>query len=201
MHKRWLTSAACAAALLAATTAPARAQQFEAGAHVVTANSSQFDSTDVGGGGRFAWKPGRLLGVEAEFSLFPGDFPADRGFSGGRVEALFGATVGPQLGRVRPFAKLRPGLLTFNEPSQPIACIQIFPPPLSCTLAAGRTLFAMDIGGGVELNTGGHAFIRIDAGDRLVRYPGTVFDTNFVVRDSPFFSHDFRFTAGGGVRF
>jgi hypothetical protein len=204
MKKRVVTISFVAFTLSAAASsvhAQPSTPRFEAAAHVVTANSSQFDVTDIGAGGRFAWRPTTLLGVEAELNLFPREFPNDNGFSAGRAEALFGATAGPQLGRVRPFVKARPGLLRFSGPSEPVACILIFPPPLSCTLAAGRTLFALDIGGGIELSAGGNAFARIDAGDRLIRYPGTVFDNNFVARDSSFFSHDFRFTAGAGVRF
>jgi hypothetical protein len=174
---------------------------FEVGAHVIAARSSEFEVGDAGVGGRLAWRPTTTLGVEAELNVYPGDFPDDHAFSSSRVEALFGATAGPQLGAFRPFAKARSGFLRFREPSEPIACIAIYPPPLSCTLAAGRTLFTLDLGGGFDVAVGRTAFVRADAGDRMVRYPGTVFDTDFVARDNPYFSHDFRFSVGGGIRF
>ena len=175
--------------------------RFEAGAQLATAASSEFDGTDVGVGGRLSWHPIALLGVEGEFSWYPGEFADERALSGGRVEGLFGATIGPRLGRVRPFVKLRPGFLTFREASEPIACILIFPPPLNCTLAAGQTVFALDLGGGVEWLPSNRTFVRVDAGDRAVRYPSPVIDSSGTVQDEAFFSHDFRFAVGGGFRF
>jgi hypothetical protein len=95
--------------------------------------------------------------------------------------------------------KLRPGFLKFR--GEPVVCILIFPPPLSCELAAGRTLFALDVGGGLELSTAGRTAIRFDAGDRILKYPGPSFRTGGVVSQGDFYSHDFRFSAGAGVRF
>ncbi|HYS24564.1 MAG TPA: hypothetical protein VEP46_03150 [Vicinamibacterales bacterium] len=175
-------------------------ERFDAGAQISAAHSSEFDAGDVGFGGRFAWRPVDLIGVEAEMNVYPRRFPSSRSvaFSSGRVEGLFGVTAGPRFARVRPFAKLRPGFLTFRR--QAIACILIFPPPLSCQLAAGRTVFALDAGGGIELFPTGRTVIRIDAGDRLLKYPGPSFRDGRATQES-FFSHDFRFSAGAGVRF
>ena len=129
------------------------------------------------------------------------DFARSPAFSKSRIEMLFGVTVGPHIGRLRPFAKLRPGFVAFRAAPAPFACLAIFPPPLSCTLGAGDTLFALDAGGGVEFLPAGRSFLRVDVGDRLMRYPGPAFDTNFTLQSNAFFSHDFRFSLGGGVRF
>jgi hypothetical protein len=183
------------------STVAARAQdRLEAGAQIVAAHSGEFDSNDIGIGGRFSWKPTNLIGAEAEMNVYPRRFPANRSaaFSRGRIEGLFGATVGPWLGSIRPFAKLRPGFVTFR--GNTIACILIFPPPLSCQLAAGRTVFALDIGGGIELLAGPRTLIRVDAGDRLMKYPGPSFRDGRVAQND-FFSHDFRMSAGAGVKF
>jgi hypothetical protein len=176
------------------------AQRFDAGGQIAAVHSSEFDSGDVGIGGRFAWHPVELLGAEVEMNVYPRTFPASRStsFSSSRVEGLFGVTAGPRFARVRPFAKLRPGFLSFRR--QSIACILIFPPPLSCQLAAGRTLFALDVGGGVELFPTGRTVIRIDAGDRVLKYPGPSFRNGRATQES-FFSHDLRVSAGAGVRF
>ena len=191
-------------ALLPAPAAPAAAQSnrsgFELGVQIPSTASSEFDSTAVGVGARAGWRIGGWLVAEAEFNTYPGDFPGGASFSSGRVEGLFGATVGPRLGRVRPFAKVRPGFMTFQESPELFGCVAIFPPPLACTLAAGRTVFALDAGGGVEFSATPRAFLRVDAGDLLVRYPGPMIDKHFQQRDS-FFSHDFRFAVGFGVRF
>jgi hypothetical protein len=197
----------CPLALCAVLFAPAFAlaqaepPRFELGAQFASANPSEFDGTDAGFGARAAWWPFEAVRLETEFNLYPGSFPDERGFSRGRVEALFGATAGPDFGRVRPFAKVRPGFVRFRGSSEPFACILIFPPPLACVLATGRTLFAVDIGGGVDLPVTRGAFIRLDVSDRLMRYPGPAFDTQQTVRDGAFISHEYRLAAGAGVRF
>jgi hypothetical protein len=176
-------------------------EHFQAGAQVTVVSSGEFDDTDVGFGGRFSWYPTSLIGAEAEMNFYPRDLPGRVAFSSGRVEGLFGATVGPRLGRVRPFGRLRPGFVTYREAPGPIACILIFPPPLQCTLATGRTVFALDVGGGVELFATRRTSIRFDMGDRLLRYPGPAFDAERNVHSGAFFGHDLRFAVGGGWSF
>jgi hypothetical protein len=175
--------------------------QFQIGVHVTTATSSEFDATDVGIGALVSWRPGGLFGADAELTFYPSDFADEPAFSASRVEGLFGITVGPRIGAIRPFAKFRPGFVRFAEAPEAFPCILIFPPPLACQLAAGHTGFALDIGGGVEFQTTAHTFVRVDAGDRAVKYPGPTIDSDGSVKEDSFFSHDFRFQIGGGVRF
>ena len=187
-------------AVLTFVAAPAAAQQHaEVAAQFVAARSSEFDATDKGLGVRFSWMPSEMIGADAEVNFFPSDLGGRTPFSVSRTEGLFGVTAGPRVGSLRPFAKLRPGCLTFR--GQPVVCILIFPPPLSCELAGGRTLFALDVGGGVELLSGSRTAIRIEAGDRMLKYPGPSFRTGGAVSQEDFYSHDFRFSAGAGVRF
>ena len=174
---------------------------FQVGAHFTAVNSSEFDSSDFGVGARVSWHPASLLGAEAEFTFYPGDFADEPAFSGSRVEGLFGVTAGPQIGRFRAFAKVRPGFVQFSEAPEPFPCILIFPPPLACRMAGGETVFALDLGGGVEILATPRSFIRLDVGDRLVKYPGPVIDGEGTVRDDSFFGHDLRFQVGGGFRF
>ena len=174
---------------------------FQVGAHFTAVNSSEFDSSDFGVGARVSWHPASLFAAEAEFTFYPGDFADEPAFSGSRVEGLFGVTVGPQIGRFRPFVKVRPGLVQFSEAPEPFPCILIFPPPLACRMAGGETVFALDLGGGVEILATPRSFIRLDVGDRLVKYPGPVIDGEGTVRDDSFFGHDLRFQVGGGFRF
>ena len=174
---------------------------IQIGGQVTGAVSGEFEGTDVGFGGLFGWRPSPLFSLEAEVNVYPGDFNDTPAFSGGRVEGLFGATVGPRLGQVRPFVKVRPGFLRYAEASEPFACILIFPPPLNCTLGAGATVFALDLGGGLEFYPSARTFVRVDAGDRVVRYEGPALSSDFERIDESFYSHDFRFSFGAGLRF
>ena len=192
------------AAVVAALTGPAFAQSqagsFAVGAQFVAARSGQFDSTELGIGGRLSWHPVPLLGIESELNRYPADFPGDRvPFSAARLEGLFGVTAGPRLARVRPFAKVGAGFLRYSPPTKGFACIAIYPPPLNCLMAAGGTRPIVDLGAGVELFTSGRIFTRLDAGDRMVKLPGPTFVDGRTLREKEFFSHDFRFSVGGGL--
>jgi len=171
------------------------------GVQFVTVASSEFDATDNGVSVLAAWRPTGMLGAEAEVAFYPSDFPDVPAFSSHRIEALFGISEGPLVRKMRPFGKARAGFVSFSEAPQPFACILIFPPPLSCALAAGKTVFAVDLGGGIEIYPTAGTFVRVDVSDRAVRYPGTVLDLGGRVRNDPFFSHDLRIAIGGGVRF
>lgn len=191
-------------AVTALLVRPAAAQvdgrQFEIGAQFVGGDSSVADAMDYGVSGRLAWRPGMLLGAEAEVGIFPTALGKAPTFSDTRVEALFGMTVGPRLGRLRPFGKVRTGFVKFFEPEEPFACIAIFPPPLACTLAGAR-LQAFDLGGGLEFWASDSQFLRADVSDRMLRYPGPVLDSDGQVRDDAYYGHDLRFSIGGGFRF
>ena len=163
--------------------------------------SGQFDASDAGIGARAGWQATRLVGLEAEVVHYPTHFADTPAFTRSRVEGLFGATIGPRIGAVRPFARVRPGFLRVQPAPEPIVCVAIFPPPLTCELAGGRTLTAFDLGGGVDMSVGERTFVRIDAGDRLVKYPGPVFDTDRQIHDEAFFGHDVRLAFSGGIRF
>jgi len=185
-----------------ATDATASAQSFEAGAHVVWSQWSEFKGTDWGIGGRLTWKPMSSIGVDAGLTWYPSDFPPDRiSFSGSRVEGLLGVTIGPRVNRIRPFAKAAAGFLKVAQPPEAFACVAIFPPPLACQMASGPTMQALEIGGGVELSTTTSSFVRVDVADRMLKYPGPTFDENFERRDDGFWGHGLRFTLGAGVRF
>ena len=173
----------------------------EAGVGVTVARLGELEATDVGVSGRLAWFPIDEVGVEGEVGIFPADVPDGVAISSSRVEGLFGVTVGPRLGLLRPFVRVRPGFLRVGAAPEPVACILIFPPPLSCTLAGGRTLFVADVGGGVSVDVAPAASVRIDVGDRMTRYPGPSFGRGRRVRDSSFFGHDFRLAVGVAWRF
>jgi hypothetical protein len=178
----------------------AQSQSFEAGIGAVLAYSNQFDDVDLGVSGRLAWNPSSILGIEGEATLYPGEFPGGVGFSARRVEGLFGMTIGPRIHRVRPFARARAGFLAFAAASGPMACITIYPPPLACVLAAGATMPAFDLGGGLEVGVTDRAFVRADAGVRYLKYPGPSFSRAVAYPDG-FYSPDVRLAFSGGFKF
>jgi hypothetical protein len=182
---------------------PAAAQSFEAGIHIPVARWSEFDGNDLGIGVRVSWRPASLIGVDADVAWYPSEFPPDTlAFSSSRLEGLFGVTVGPQIDRVRPFVKVAGGFLRSSEPSEGFACILIFPPPLACLMAAGQTMPAFEIGGGVQFDLASRTFARLDAGGRWLRYPGPSFRSVPTVREEKeFWGSGVRLSFGGGVRF
>ena len=181
-------------------TAQSAEPQFRLGVLVAPVSSAEFDTTETGVGLLLAWHPTPVVGAELEVALHPGDLgrPA---FSSGRVETLFGITLGLPEGRFRPFAKVRPGILRFWEAPEPIACIAIFPTPMPCTLAAGKTVVGLDVGGGFELFTTRRTFVRVDASDRMLSFPGPVRDGDGRSHEGGYFAHDIRIAFGGGLRF
>jgi histidine triad (HIT) family protein len=188
--------------LWAAPAAAQPSQRFEAAAHVAAATLPEFEGSDFGLGGRLAWRADDLFTFEGELTLFPSEYPdSPAPFSRRRLEGLFGVTAGVRVGTLRPFAKFRAGFLDVQGASGPVICILIFPPPLSCTLAAGKTLPAFDLGGGVEVDVTRRTFVRVEAGNRMVKYPGPAADANGVRMEESFYGHALRFAAGAGVRF
>lgn len=186
--------------LLSSSTA--QAQSLDLAAHVVGAQWSEFDGSDFGVGGRLSWKAGPILGVEGEVNWYPSEYPSDiPAFSGSRLEGLVAVTAGPRLDRIRPFVRAGAGFLRSSEAPEPFACIAIFPPPLNCLMAAGDTLPTIEIGGGVEVSMSDRTFIRFDAVDRILRYPGPTFGPADEISEDGFFGHAFKFTFGGGWRF
>jgi hypothetical protein len=199
---KYVIAAVAAAAGLGVSGASAQTPgPFEVGVQIPIAHIDELDSTDVGIGVRAAWRGLPLIGVEGEINFFPSDIPDQTAITGNRVEGLFGVTVGPQINRWRPFVRFRPGFLNVGESPEPVACPLIFPPTLSCTLAAGGTFLTLDVGGGVEVAATSKTFVRFDIGDRMVKYPGPAIDRSGESHDDDFFGQDLRLAIGAGWRF
>jgi hypothetical protein len=176
--------------------------------------------TGPGVGVRFGYSVNRYLTLEAEGNLFPrdrGEFDPD--FTGGRkVQGLFGAKAGRRFESVGVFAKARPGFVHFSRGDlrlrEGIACILEVPPPLGCHEGTGRTDFAVDVGGVLEIYPSRRTIIRFDVGDTILRTgehlvpvivnppPGSSRPTRAVVGGAPAeTTHNVQASVGFGFRF
>jgi hypothetical protein len=109
-----LAVAAFVLQMTAASAQPADPQErFALLGQFTGATSSEFSGSDLGGGALVAWHVTDFVGAEAEVNFYPTSLTARGGapFSSGRTEGLFGVSVGPALGRLRPFGTLRMGFV------------------------------------------------------------------------------------------
>ena len=215
-------------------------QRFEVGVHFSTLQSDipeviDFSSCTVGPcsvrigtskemqpgfGGRFGYNVTRYLTVEGEMNFFPGasSFSKPPAFTGGnKIQGLFGARVGKRWDKAGIFAKVRPGFLHTSkgdlQPSPGIACITIVPEPAGCFETTGKTSFALDVGGVLEIYPTSRAIIRFDAGDTLIFLSDRRISGDFVPLSggAPLFvgslrvpsetTHNLQMSVGVGFRF
>ena len=205
MDKNILFTAAIVMLFLSLSSQPAQAQsetpKLELGAQFPLIRLSEFDTTDPGVGGRMTYNLSRHVALEGEINFFPRDrFHSGRLFSRRRIEGLFGLKSGIRSDKIGLFGKARPGFMRFNESREPIACIAIFPTPLACVIAAGKTEFALDLGGVVEFYPSRRSVVRFDLGDTLVRFGEFARRSSGRVSDG-FITHNLQFNAGVAFRF
>lgn len=224
MNKSFLLALIFAAGILVAGPRAARAQEkgtgWEAGGHLTavgfnndspltnspgTPNESSAYPAAAGFGGRVGYNVGPHFAVEAELNYFP----RDRFAEGGRkVQGLFGFKVGRRFEHVGVYAKLRPGFVNFSrgdfKPRPNVICV---PTGIAaCFDSEGTTNFALDAGGVVELHTSGRTFVRLDAGDTMIRFgrrlaPLRSGGSVFIVEAEGETTHNFQGGVGFGFRF
>ena len=157
------------------------------------------EENDFAVGVGFGYRLTHWLATDASFSWAPKDL-GDPAFSGSRTEGALGVRLGPHLDRSGVYVAARPGFVSFAKPDEPTVCILIFPPPLKCTLSNGETVFSLDLNGGVQFQSD-RAVLRLEAGDRVVKYPAPVIAGDGGVHDDSFWSHNFAASVSVGVRF
>jgi len=196
-----------AVALTWIVASPALAQSNEDRKLVVSGqlalnDLAELETTDFGFGGRFGFRATSLFTFEGELNLFPSDIPDEVSVTSSRLEGLFGVKIGPRFDRFSVFGKVRPGFVQFGEAPAPFPCIAIYPPPLNC-IVGGKTVFALDLGGGVELYPTERSFVRFDVSDLMLDYSGPALRRNRgdFAGDGGFWGHNLRFAAGAGFCF
>ncbi len=162
-------------------------------------NYQALDQDDFAFGAGFGYRFTSWLASDASFSYAPKDLGTPA-FSGSRTEGALGLRVGPHLDRTGVYLAARPGFVKFDSPGEPTVCILIFPPPLACTLATGESVFALDMNAGVQL-LGDRTVLRLEAGDRLVKYPVPALDRDGDTHFDSFRSHNFAASLSVGWRF
>jgi hypothetical protein len=187
--------------LVAALAQSSVDRKLEVSGQLVVNDTSELESTDIGIGGRLGFRVSSLFTFEGELSFFPADIPDQVPVTASRLEGLFGAKIGPRFERFSVYGLIRPGFVRFAEAPEPFPCILIYPPPLGCILG-GETVFALDLGGGFELEPRDRFLLRFDLSDRMLRYPGPAITRDFEVEsEEGFWGHDLRFAVGAGLRF
>jgi Outer membrane protein beta-barrel domain len=153
--RRLPVAAVVAAACLAATALPARAQTpFYLGAHLAGHRLSELNHSRVGYGfraGYEAYLPFISLETEVNF------FPTTAGGNLGETQAFFGLKFGTRVGRWGGFIKARPGFTHFGGGAFP-------------TRLTERTKFALDFGAGVVFGLSPKLDLRLDVGDTQIHY-------------------------------
>ncbi|MGE0452699.1 MAG: hypothetical protein AB7O37_04115 [Vicinamibacteria bacterium] len=197
-------SVAAGAALAALLTLPAAVEaqdeRSDVGVQASFTRYGEFDESEIGLGLKLGHRLARQLALDAELNLEPGGL-GERSFSSNRFEALAGLRLGLDLQRSGAYLTLRGGVSRFAAAPEPIPCIAIFPPPLACVLAEGKTLPAFGFGAGFQALVGERAVLRLEIGDQMLRYPGPAFAEDRAIEDESFWRHNLRLTAGVGWRF
>jgi hypothetical protein len=158
------------------------------------------EETEMGLGARLSYRLSTWLAADAEVNLFPKDVGSPA-FSGSRLEGLAGVRGGPRLGRTGGYLAVRAGAVRFSPAPEPFPCILIFPPPLNCALAAGKTLPTVQATAGFEAFLREKLVVRVEAGDQLLRYPGPAFTRDREIFEDALWSHNLKGTVSVGVQF
>ena len=201
-----------------AASAAARAQESDAPKAEI---GVQFSSLSVnlptfggtqnapGFGARVTYNLNDYFAVEAEGNLYPSTTRQDYVVGGAAQQAQFGAKVGKRWKTFGVVAQARPGFVSFGETLTPLP-VQSGGATFVQFGRERKTHFSMDVGGVLEFYASRRTFVRVDAGDTIIRYgehaeilPGFVTPGAAPpIGPAPSETlHNFQFTAGVGFRF
>ena len=161
------------------------------GSHASTVNDKP-RATDVGIGGRISFNAAKWLALESELNFFPREFATSQN----RTQALFGVKTGRRFGKVGLFAKVRPGVMRFSEGQMRSSFS-----PGDIFRIPSKTVFALDVGGVIEINHSRRVFTRLDFGDTMLRTTDRLNTNGSAFIDVSRVKHGFQFSAGIGFRF
>lgn len=215
-------------AAAAAVAQESETPRFEVGGHFSSITVAEPESfplpgqartvrrTEAGFGGRFTYNFTDSVAAEAEVNFFPHDAVSFNDYTDGRAtQALFGVKAGRRFGKYGLFGKARPGFVRFGRAfngtraETAIGGGTFFAPQRT-----GRTGFALDVGGAIEMYPSRRIMTRFDIGDTIVRFADLTYQftspppagpppprSTFTVTLPAVTTHNFQFTAGVGFRF
>lgn len=138
----------------------------------------------------------KLLSIDSSVSITP-TFPISATtFAGGRLTEFFvGGRTGVCKGRLRIYAKFRPGLVSFGS-----VIARVGPAPQFQFFRGRLTEPAFDLGGILEVAISRRFAARYEAGDTIIRYRSRTLVTG-EAPTSPEITHNFQFGLGFMFRF
>ena len=186
--------------------------KYEIGAEftTLTLNESQ---THPGAGARFTYNWTRHIALEGAGYFSPGKCDTcDGEITGHITEGLFGVKAGQRFKRFGVFGKVRPGFIRFSQGFTDLIPTGGSGPFPFTFRVRGRTDFATDVGGVLEIYPTKKILLRFDGGvlyDRLGSRtiqsfnfdPTTGNFTPFVFTQPSFTRRYFQFMGGVGFRF
>ena len=172
----------------------AEERRFEVSAFASWLHYSEFGEDDLGFGVRGGFRLNRTFALELEGEHFPSDLGGLIPFSTSRSAAGLRLRAGWERGKWGLFARLGPGFASFAEAPEPLLCLAVFPPPLTCQVGAGLTVPSVGFGGGLELRPSDRSVLRLDVEDSMLHYPEAF-------RRDHRWQHHLRATLGVGLRF
>jgi hypothetical protein len=189
-----IRTAALLLLLNAGAALAAEPRRFEVSAFASWLRFSEFEEGDFGFGVRGGFRLNRAFALELEAEHFPSELGGRIPFSTSRSAAGLRARAGWNGEKWGLFARLGPGLASFGEAPEPLLCLAVFPPPLTCQIGAGLTVPGVAFGGGLELRPGDRSVVRLDVEDSMLHYPEAF-------RRDHRWQHHLRASLGLGLRF
>ena len=175
--------------------------------------TTEHRATEAGVGARLGYGVNRHVTLEAEVNFFPREAEVtSEDFTGSRkLQGLFGVKAGKRNEKFGLFAKARPGFVRFGagELQGSGGCIAVLAPtPSGCFSVdeLGRTDFALDLGGVVEMYPTERSILRVDLGDTVLRskehyVPVLSLPAPVIVPVPARTTHNFQGSVGFGFRF
>jgi hypothetical protein len=139
--------------LLLLSAPAAFAQKYELGVQASGMHLHKIDESPLGIGARFDYNFTPISAADLELTHYPQNSAGNFGETTG----LFGIRIGPRLGRVGIFAKVRPGFIHFGGDSFTLRLND-------------KTHFVLDTGVVLEYYWHRHIVLRMDYGDLTIYY-------------------------------